>query len=269
MTQSPSKPLVSIITPCLNGSRFLAHAVESVQAQTCADWELLIVDDGSDDGSDTQAKQLAVRDPRIVPLRTRGRVGAGAARNLGLSAARGRYVAFLDCDDWWAPTKLAEQIDVMRRTTAGFCVSPYWVCDASGRPHRVQHVLEPLTLRRYLMKRCVIGCLTVVVDVDAIGPFEFRPHLRKAEDFVLWVELLRRCDGAGRRVALTLTPLAYYRVHEAGQSRSKLQHARAHWHAYRHELGLSLPSAIFYFGTYVVNGLLDRLPVSASLRPWS
>lgn len=252
-------PVVSIISPCLNGSNYLEQAIMSVQAQTFLNWELLLIDDGSTDGSDAVADRCASNDPRIVPMRTSGRIGAGPARNVGISMARGRYIAFLDCDDWWHPRKLELQLAAMGRLGAAFCVSPYTVCKVDGRPIRVQEVALPLTRRRYLLKRCVIGCLTVLIDVNKLGPFRFPEHLRRAEDLVVWVELLSRCERLGYAATSTEAALAFYRVHAGGQSSGKLQHAQAHWRIYTRELGLPWSLAVLCFASYVINGVLNRL----------
>jgi glycosyltransferase involved in cell wall biosynthesis len=106
------KPAVSAITIFFNEEEFLAEAVESVLAQTSADWELLLVDDGSSDASPEIARSYAQQHPgRIRTLEHPGRANRGmsASRNLGVNQARGRYVGFLDADDVWMPDKLAEQ----------------------------------------------------------------------------------------------------------------------------------------------------------------
>lgn len=109
-------PTVSVIMPFLDCAPFLEEAIRSVSAQTYGDWELLLVDDGSSDGSEAVAASFARRDPaRIRLLAHPGREnrGASAARNLGLRHARGRYVAFLDGDDVWLPHKLEEQVALL------------------------------------------------------------------------------------------------------------------------------------------------------------
>ena len=112
-------PLISVIIPFLNMRRFLADAVESVNTQTVADWELLLVDDGSDDGSAEAAQEYARRDPlrarALLPASSDGH-GASAARNRGLREARGEYIAFLDADDIWFPDKLERQKRILEET---------------------------------------------------------------------------------------------------------------------------------------------------------
>ncbi len=109
-------PLVSAIIIFLNEERFLAQAIDSVLEQSHANWELLLVDDGSADGSSAIARDYAARDPRRIRYYEHAghaNRGMSAARNLGLDHARGRYVGFLDGDDVWLPEKLHEQIDLM------------------------------------------------------------------------------------------------------------------------------------------------------------
>jgi glycosyltransferase involved in cell wall biosynthesis len=109
-------PRVSVITIFLDEERFLAEAIDSVRAQTFPDWELVLVDDGSHDRSTAIAQSYADADPsRVRCLHHPGHENRGmsASRNLGLEAARGELVAFLDGDDVWLPQKLAEQIEIM------------------------------------------------------------------------------------------------------------------------------------------------------------
>ena len=109
-------PLVSAIIIFLNEERFLAQAIESVLEQSHADWELLLIDDGSTDRSTVIAREFAARDSvRIRYHEHAGHANRGmsAARNLGLDHARGRYIGFLDADDVWLPEKLSEQIAVL------------------------------------------------------------------------------------------------------------------------------------------------------------
>jgi glycosyltransferase involved in cell wall biosynthesis len=109
-------PLVSVVAIFLNAERFLDEAIASVRAQTYGHWELLLVDDGSTDGSSAIARGWAERDPaRVRYLEHPGHVNRGmsAARNLGLEHAQGEYLALLDADDVWLPEKLARQVAIL------------------------------------------------------------------------------------------------------------------------------------------------------------
>ena len=110
-------PVVSVVLNFLNEERFLEEAVHSVCAQTLTDWELILVDDGSTDRSTKIARELAAQDARIRYLEHpgHGNKGGSASRNLGVANTTAPYVAFIDGDDVWVPTKLAEQVDLLER----------------------------------------------------------------------------------------------------------------------------------------------------------
>ncbi len=130
------RPLVSVILPFLNAERFLAEAIESVQRQTYPVWELLLVDDGSDDGSTAVAQRYARLYPeRIRYLQHEGHANRGvcASRNLGIRYAGGTLIALLDADDVWLPEKLSEQVALMEahpRVAMVFGKARYWSANA-------------------------------------------------------------------------------------------------------------------------------------------
>jgi glycosyltransferase involved in cell wall biosynthesis len=115
MTQDRREPRVSVITIFLNAERYLAEAVESVLAQDFPELELILVDDGSAEPCSTLARGYAARDPRVTYLDhpDHQNRGMSASRNLGISAARGTFIAFIDADDAWSPAKLREQVAIM------------------------------------------------------------------------------------------------------------------------------------------------------------
>ena len=103
--------LVSIITPMYNSQRFIKSTIKSVQAQTYENWEMIIVDDGSADGSIDIANAFVENDERIQLIILQQNQGPAMARNKGIQVASGRYIAFLDSDDLWMPEKLEKQLD--------------------------------------------------------------------------------------------------------------------------------------------------------------
>ena len=129
--QTDSIPLVSVIIPFLNGIRFMDEAVGSVTSQNYPSWEILLVDDASTDGSTQHAKRFAAAHPdRIFYLEHEGRAnrGPGLTRNLGLRHARGKYVAFLDVDDFWLPEKLERQVEHLEaHPDAAMTYGPYFI----------------------------------------------------------------------------------------------------------------------------------------------
>ena len=107
------KPLVSVLVPCYNSVPTLPIALASLLAQTCENWECVLVDDGSTD--DPEQIVAAANDPRIRYSRLERNMGRGVARQVALDAARGDLIAWLDADDWYYPWKLAKQVEVMGR----------------------------------------------------------------------------------------------------------------------------------------------------------
>ncbi|TPE48390.1 glycosyltransferase family 2 protein [Amaricoccus solimangrovi] len=260
MSASP-RPLVSIVTPVWNAAATLPRTLASVRAQGLADWEHLLIDDGSTDGSAALIAAAAAADPRVRPLATGWNGGAGVARNTGLRAARGRYIAFLDADDRWRPEKLARQIGFMERGGHAFAFTAYAREDASGRPLGIVAAPSRVT-RAALLRRNVIGCLTAVYDAEALGRVEM-PAIRRRQDYALWLRLLERVEAAHGLPEV----LADYRVAAASLSGNKLVAARDTWALYRGELGLSAPRAAWYFGQYAVHGVLGRTGARGGTRP--
>lgn len=125
-------PLISVILPVFQGERLIDGAINSALAQTWANIELIVVDDGSTDGTAERVRAFA--DPRIQ-LIVQENAGTGAARNAALEIARGDFVAFLDCDDRWFPEKLSAELDVLLEAPSaiGIAYSSYYAVDDRGR----------------------------------------------------------------------------------------------------------------------------------------
>lgn len=245
-------PVVSVVTPVWNAAATLAGTVASVQAQTFGDWEMLLVDDASTDGSGAIARDLAARDPRIRVLARAGNGGAAAARNDAIRAARGRLIAFLDADDLWYPEKLARQVAFIAATGHGLVFSAYRRIGADGRPLGV--VRPPASVTRAgLLKGNVIGCLTAVYDTAVFGKVEM-PPIRRRQDYGLWLVLLRRVPAAHALPEV----LADYRVQPASLSGGKLGAARDTWALYREVEGLGRPRAAWYLAHNLARALAKR-----------
>ncbi|HWR76598.1 MAG TPA: glycosyltransferase family A protein, partial [Thiobacillus sp.] len=115
--------LISVVMPCLNAAPFVEEAVESVLAQSYPRVELVVVDDGSSDGSSDILQRLASDNPERITLIFQSRAGPFAARNLALAHANGNYIAFLDADDTWQPDALSRMHDALetREADIAYC----------------------------------------------------------------------------------------------------------------------------------------------------
>lgn len=186
-------PIVSVVLIFYDDERFLGEAINSVLDQTFEDWELLLVDDGSTDGSADIARQVAAAHPQKVHYLDHpdhANRGISATRNRGISQARGRYVAFLDSDDVWNPEKLDEQVAILKRhPEVGllFGASLYWWSWADGASQadsvkrigiendRV-HAPPALLLKLYPLGKgvapCPSSCIVSRPLLDDLGGFE-------------------------------------------------------------------------------------------------
>ena len=209
--------LVSIIMPAFNSSKFLGTAINSVLEQTYQNWELIICDDGSTDNSLIIAQEFSVCDSRISVIKNKYAKGAPGARNSCLDVAVGRYIAFLDADDLWLPSKLSLQIGFMLDNGYSFVYSYHEVMGEDGR--FISECRAPGSVDARLMKVSnFIPCLTAVYDSYIIGKV-YQPDIRKRNDFALWLKILNG-GKAARAYCLPLST-ARYRANSYGLSSNK------------------------------------------------
>ena len=198
-TSATPSPLVSVIVGVYNKERFVGECLRSVLSQAYTNWELIVVDDVSTDGSLAEVERVVGSDSRVRILRRERNSGLPAvARNEGIRAARGKYVAFLDADDLWKPEKLAVQTAYMEShpefpLTHTRCEE----IDEHGNVLRVRHggqLPPPGDCLRELFHHCFICTSTAMVRKDfgeAVGWFPELPEYRCGEDFDFFV----RCAG--------------------------------------------------------------------------
>ena len=220
-----SAPRITVLMPVYNAETYLQEALDSITAQTFDDFELLVVDDGSTDGSAGILARHATRDARLKVLR-QANGGVSAALNAGLAAARGAYIARMDADDRMAPGRLARQLQVLEGQPAlGFCASGLAMIDARGRVFAT-HLHGPTSLAQ-LNAMLVRGDPltythpTVMLRADALRALAgggYRRAFEPCED----MELFGRLILAGRPGLVIPEPLLAYRVHGASISGSKI-----------------------------------------------
>jgi len=247
MTQAAA---FSVVMPVYNSSFTLRESIDSLLSQTFANFELIAVDDCSTDDSAIILRGYAAKDCRVKVIISTRNQGVAVARNIGVSAARGRYLTFLDSDDLWLPEKLEAQYEEFRRG-ASVVFSSYTRFYSDGRENQV--TAPARANYKTLLRGNCIGNLTGAYDSQVLGKFyqESVGH----EDYLMWLRILSKgviAHGIQR-------PLARYRVMENSLSRNKCRAAIWTWGIYREKLGFSLPIATYYFSCYVLSSLLKRM----------
>lgn len=210
------RDLVSVVMPSYNSAAFIAESIEGVLGQTYDALELLIADDGSQDGTMDIVRAYQQRDPRIRLFALEGNNGAGAARNKCIQEAQGRYIAFCDSDDVWLPAKLERQVAFMQEHGHAFAFASYYVMDKEGRRKGLVKAPESVSLAD-TMRDDKIGFLTAIYDARALGK-PLMPLIRKRQDWAYVLMLLQRCH---RAYALP-EPLASYRRGRGSISHNKV-----------------------------------------------
>ena len=252
--------LVSIVTPCYNCAAFIADTIDSVVAQSYPYWEMIIVDDGSSDSSVEIIRQYTERDDRIVLIQLTKNMGAAEARNAATKIAKGRYIAFLDGDDLWLPSKLKKQLEFMQDEDLAFTYSSYRFIDENNN-HLGELITKASVTYHSLLKTCDIGCLTALYDTQKLHKI-YMPNVLTREDYALWLKILKKISMAkGIR-----EPLAIYRIRKHSLSANKVKAAAAQWRVYREIEQLSLPKSIYYFVHYAYNGFVKLCAVASPSR---
>lgn len=240
--------LVSIVTPAYKAERFVGDAIRSVQKQNHVHWEMLIVDDGSPDGTADVVQEYAGRDSRVKLIR-QANSGPAMARQRALDEAQGRFIAFLDSDDYWLQGKLSRQLAFMAETGASLSYTCFRRIDAGDA--RLGHLVKVPDSLDYnaLLGNTAIATSTVIINRAQTGPFRMTEAYY--DDFVLWLGLLKR----GLTARGLQEDLMRYRVVGKSVSRNKLHSAREVWCTYRSIEGLSTLSAAWYFSRYACNSV--------------
>ena len=251
---SSAAELVSVVMPLYNAQRFLRRPVESVLGQTHTNLELVVADDGSTDDSPAIVDSYARNDARVRLLRTECNGGVAAARNRAIAAAKGRYIAFLDSDDWWHPEKLKRQLALLESSQSAVAYARYQRVAEDGSPLNL--VVPPMQVgHRDMLRSNFIGNCTGIYDrwrLGGDGQFRRIGH----EDYVFWLELVKR---AGLAVCVPgEEPLAWYLVRDGSVSSNKLRAARWQWRIYRDIEKLDVMRSAWYMSHYVLNALAKR-----------
>ena len=185
--------LVSVIMPSYNCGKYVEKTIYSVQAQTYKNWEIIFMDDCSNDDTIRRVSELREKDLRIRLFQNKFNSGAAISRNNALREAKGRWIAFLDSDDMWEPTKLEKQVRFMEENGYAFSYTEYQEMDADGDLTGVTISGPRHVTKRGMYNFCWPGCLTVMYDRQKIGLVQIE-NLSKNNDYAMWLKVIKKSD---------------------------------------------------------------------------
>ena len=239
--------LVSVIIPAYNCEKYIGLAIESALAQDVP-MEILVINDCAKDGTE-EAVQGYLNDPRIRYIRNEKNLGVAKTRNRGVRLAQGRYVAFLDSDDWWEPGKLKKQLEVLEREQVVLCCTARELVNPDGSSMgKIIPVSEQIDYRRLLRHNC-INCSSVLMLREVALEFPME-HEDSHEDYITWLKVLKKY---GRACAVN-EPLLKYRLSVTGKSGSKWKSARMTFKVYRY-MGFGWMKSMACFCSYAMHGI--------------
>lgn len=217
-------PRVSIVIPTYNHAHFLGKALDSIQAQTFKEWEVIVVNNYSEDGTETLVKSYDDSRIRFVNFANHGVIAA--ARNYGLMLAKSPFIAFLDSDDFWYPEKLERCFDKLSQGYDLVCHAEIWA-GPDDRRRIVRYGPESrATYESLLFEGNCISTSAVVVRYEwlkLVDAFSVQPEFVTAEDYDLWLRLARN----GARIGFVKDVLGEYLIHDGNQSRVALRNMQA------------------------------------------
>ena len=248
------EPLVSIITPCYNSEKYITDTIMSVLNQEYRNWEMIIVDDASDDRSVDVINSITDNEKRIKLFTLSNNMGAGHCRNKAIDNAKGKYYAFLDSDDLWYPDKLFKQIKFMIDKKIIFSYTGYNFITESNKLLDRSIKLKYKTNYFDLLKSNCIGCLTVIYDAEKINS-KHKLHMstiRSRQDLSLWLKILKNIDFAYGLDEI----LSTYRIRKKSISSNKIKAIYYQWKLYRNIEKFSFPKSIYFLIFYLYFGTI-------------
>lgn len=239
--------MVSVIMPAYNAEKYIAQAIQSVLCQEVP-LELLIINDCSKDRTAEILQEYEERE-QVAVIHNSENLGVAESRNVGIRRARGRYIAFLDADDWWSQGKLKTQLEQLERTGMVLSCTGRELMNPDGTSQgKIIGVPEVITYPM-LLRTNSIPCSSVVMKTEVAREF-YMCHDELHEDYILWLRVLKKY---GRACGWNY-PALKSRMSEGGKSRNKFKSARMHFGVYRY-MGIGPLASCCYFLMYLFHGI--------------
>lgn len=242
---------ISVIIPAYNAEKTIVRAVNSVLEQEYKDLEVIIVDDFSSDGTVRLIAETFKNNYKIHVESLSENVGSGAARNIGVRRATGRFLAFLDADDQWLPGKLNSQLSIFNSHEDAALVYSSYVSRSKNGQEKV--VIPPTEISQFrLAFTNDICCSSAILDTERTGRLLF-PKIRYRQDWGLWIEALKY----GKLYRSSKSPQVIYQ-NWGGISSNKIRIINKQWYFFREHCDYSVAVSLFLFLLYGFMGLSKR-----------
>ena len=251
--------LVSVVMPCLNSENTISEAVESVLKQDYKNIELLVIDDGSTDCSLKILESYKLIDCRIKIFKNTGKHGVSYARNVGISASSGKFICFLDSDDYLLAGSINKRVNALEALKAKIVygnylrLSPHGVFSKKKSPPRISF--------KDMLKKNQIGNLTGMYDSEFFGKIQQYPI--EFEDYLMWCQILKFEQYA---FSTGSDEIAVYRVSPNSLTGNKRKAFFWHWNILRRGLKINVLFSIYYQLYYLRSSLVDRVVWSRNAK---
>lgn len=250
---------VSVIMPAYNAERTIRDSIESILHQSFRDFELIVIDDGSRDGTKEIVEKLAAGDSRIRFLQNEKNSGVSYTRNRAVSLAEGEWIAFLDSDDQWLPEKLEKQLALAEQhPDMVLCYTASSFISDDGKPYG--YVMEAAERMSYkmLLKKNLISCSSVMIRSSVMKGVKM-PSDKMHEDYFVWLTVVREFG-----VAYGINePLLVYRLSANSKSSSRIKSAKMLYNSYR-AVGYFPVTAGWFTLRYTLHSVSKRRNIYAS-----
>ncbi len=233
-----SSPLVSVVIPCFNTTRYIAETLESLRAQTFRDFEAILVNDGCPDTENLEKVLKPYRD-EIVYLKSGKWASISGSRNKAMNASRAKYIAFLDSDDAWEPDYLSHHVEMLEADSTIDVIYPNATFFGEG-PWVGQTFMDripsegPVTVESMLDGRCTVCISATSRRESLVRAGLMDPDVRGGEDMDLWLRVLQ----SGGKIVYHRRPLLRYRLRAKSMSDDKLDLLRNGLQVYEKHLNL-------------------------------
>lgn len=242
--------LISIIMAAYNAEKTIEQAIYSILNQTYPNFELLVVNDCSKDGTAELVKEIAAEDSRVRLISNVKNSGVSYTRKHGLEEAKGSWIAILDSDDAWAPEKLEKQIALQKKMNADLLFTGSAFMDSDGQPID-WYLHAPLEVTyRQLLKQNVLSNSSALVRKELYAK-HYAIGDGMHEDFAIWLSILKE----GKKAYGVDEPLLIYRIAKSSKSGNKVKAAKMNWNTYRY-VGLNPMEAAYYEGWYMIKNVI-------------